>query len=71
MLWLKKNTMKNETAQLEVTYRMSFPDKGKQPPPAGSESLIQKMDQIQTRPFWAKCNKWFRFPRARKERIEV
>ena len=40
-------TMKNETAQLEVTYRMSFPDKGKQPPPAGSESLIQKMDQIQ------------------------
>ena len=38
--------MKNEPAQLEVTYRMSFPDKGNKPAPPGSEAFVQKMDQL-------------------------
>ena len=38
--------MKNEPAQLAVTYRMSFPDKGKKPGPPDSEAFLQKMDQL-------------------------
>lgn len=38
--------MKNEPAQLEVTYRMSLPDKGKKPAPPDSEAFVQKMDQL-------------------------
>lgn len=38
--------MKNETAQLQVTYQLSFPEQGKKPMPPGSAAIAQKMDGI-------------------------
>lgn len=39
-------TMKNENAQLAVSYHLSFPDQGKKPAPPGSELLNRKIEQI-------------------------